>query len=308
MENMYQRYSLAATINHSTFLPIGEVCATKKENIFQSPIQTNYFCKASRPTNRYRNIVDYYYQDFISGSIRYPKIIPEEGHTGLVFRCDRQKPGAFLVGTPTSPRDVDYVLPDCDYFIIFFCFGMHHAFYPIYAAELTDRNFSFNEIAPGKSEDIVEKIVLASTFYERIHIFEEFIEKRMSAFPGIMPEFQYIVSLIRNAAGIMNCERLVNSNFYTDRHIRRLFNKYIGIPPKLFSNLNRYYKVARALAIKACPNISQLAIEFGYYDQSHFINEFRKFSGFTPHQFNNYLTNNDGAALGFPHHRSLINR
>ena len=138
----------------------------------------------------------------------------------------------------------------------------------------------------------MEKIILASTFQERVHIFEEFIEERMSMFSGITPEFEYIVSSIRNNAGIINCERIINCNLYTDRHIRRLFDKYIGIPPKLFGNLNRFYKITRALAIKPYLNISELATEFGYYDQPHFIKEFKRFSGLTPSQFTNYLTNN----------------
>ncbi|MBN2402314.1 MAG: helix-turn-helix domain-containing protein [Spirochaetes bacterium] len=290
---MSQRYSLAATVNYSTFLSIPEACTIDKKNILHTPIQQDCCCSylASRPSDRYKNIVDYYYQDHVPGAICYPKIIPEEGHTGLVFRCNRQKPGAFLVGTPTSPRDVDYITPGCEYFIVFFCFGMHHVFYPVYATELTDRNFSLDEITSGKPGNIIEKIILASTFQERILIFEEFIEERMPMFSGITPEFQYIVSSIRNNAGIMNCEGLINCNLYTDRHIRRLFDKYIGISPKFFSNLNRYYKVTRALAIKPNLKMSVLATEFGYYDQAHFINEFRRFLGFTPNQFTNYLTN-----------------
>jgi AraC-like DNA-binding protein len=292
MENSSERYSLASTISYSRFLSIPYVSPVDKISSLHYPVQPHCLCRyhANLPSDRYKNIVDYYYQDYqYDSEERF--ILPEEGQTALVFRCHPQKYGAFLVGTPTSRRKVEYLLPGCDYFIVFFYFGMNYAFYPIYGTELTDKYFPLDEITSGGSQSITERIVLATTFQERIHIFEQYIEERMPTLTEIPARLPFIIATIRNNAGVKTNEELTCNCLYTDRHIRRLFQKYVGIPPRLFSNIIRHYKTVRKLTIKPYLDMSGLAMEFGYYDQSHFIKEFRRFQGSTPSQYINHLSN-----------------
>jgi methylphosphotriester-DNA--protein-cysteine methyltransferase len=61
-----------------------------------------------------------------------------------------------------------------------------------------------------------------------------------------------------------------------------LFEKHVGIRPKYFSSLMQFQHVLRALESEQQFSWTQLAHDSGYFDQAHFINEFKRFSGLTP--------------------------
>ena len=69
------------------------------------------------------------------------------------------------------------------------------------------------------------------------------------------------------------------------RRFSQVFGAQVGLPPKLFSRILRFER-ARALTdqIKRL-NWAQLASTCGYFDQSHMINDFQEFSGFSPTEY-----------------------
>ncbi len=70
-----------------------------------------------------------------------------------------------------------------------------------------------------------------------------------------------------------------------------MFKENVGLTPKGFLKIIRFQKAIQE--IEACKKInwSGIAYETGYYDQAHFINDFKNFSGFTPQQY--LLVKND---------------
>ncbi len=252
---------------------------------------------AGLPSERYKNIVYYYYQCHVAKNTRYQYIVPEEGNTAIVFRCSSQRPGAFLVGTPTFTRDPEYGLSGGDYFLVYFRTGMGYSFCPIPAVEFTDRSFPLNEIFSGKLEsimkDISEGMAFATTFQERIHIFEHFFEMREPLLLEVPKQIISITNAIRSNVGSATEKRIISYCLYTDRHIQRMFRQYVGIPPKLYSNIIRHYKARMILCSRPHLNLTELAYELGYYDQSHFIKQFKRFLGFAPTQIINNLAHTE---------------
>ncbi len=98
-----------------------------------------------------------------------------------------------------------------------------------------------------------------------------------------------------------NEERRIFETFYTSnenmksfcdkaginiKYLERLFLKYTGASPKLFSRITRFQRVSREmLYYRNYNNLTELAYDGEYYDQTHFIKEFRYFSGVTPGEF-----------------------
>ena len=68
----------------------------------------------------------------------------------------------------------------------------------------------------------------------------------------------------------------------SDRQLRRLFHQYIGESPKLFSKIIRFQNLLRAKPSVASLKRHKLFFDAGYYDQAHFIKEFKLFYGDTP--------------------------
>lgn len=63
------------------------------------------------------------------------------------------------------------------------------------------------------------------------------------------------------------------------------FKRHVGLTPKLYHRLMRLHDVFRRLEAGVRLSWAEIALECGYTDQSHFVREFRHFSGFTPAQF-----------------------
>ena len=60
------------------------------------------------------------------------------------------------------------------------------------------------------------------------------------------------------------------------------FRHEVGLTPKLFSRVMRFQEVIRRVHPARQVDWSEVALGCGYYDQAHFINDFRDFSGLTP--------------------------
>ena len=100
-----------------------------------------------------------------------------------------------------------------------------------------------------------------------------------------------------------NREKKIFSDFYVNnkgvkdfcvkfgvniKYLERLFFKYTGVSPKVFSRITRFQRISREmLYYRNYNNLTELAYDGEYYDQTHFIKEFRKFSGVTPGKFLN---------------------
>ena len=67
------------------------------------------------------------------------------------------------------------------------------------------------------------------------------------------------------------------------KQFERLFNEMVGANPKEYARVVRFQKSLKLLQrYSEDTNQAQLAYQCGYADQSHFIREFKQFSGYTP--------------------------
>jgi transcriptional regulator GlxA family with amidase domain len=69
------------------------------------------------------------------------------------------------------------------------------------------------------------------------------------------------------------------------RQLRRLFLEQLGLSPKHFCRVIRFRHSLPKLRATGRGDWTEVALECGYYDQAHFIHEFREFSGYTPGEF-----------------------
>jgi AraC-like DNA-binding protein len=72
------------------------------------------------------------------------------------------------------------------------------------------------------------------------------------------------------------CARAVG---LSERRLSELFREEVGTSPKLWARIQRFQSMTRALHAGVETPWVELALECGYYDQSHFANDFRAFSG-----------------------------
>jgi AraC-like DNA-binding protein len=73
----------------------------------------------------------------------------------------------------------------------------------------------------------------------------------------------------------------------SQRRFIQVFKAEVGMTPKLFSRIQRFQQTRTFMQQNPPPNWTTLALDRGYFDQSHFIREFLEFSGLSPTDYIN---------------------
>ena len=82
---------------------------------------------------------------------------------------------------------------------------------------------------------------------------------------------------------ILECTELSSIACLSKKQFERLFNSLVGVNPKEYTRIVRFQKALELMQHQSGEiNQEQIAYASGYADQSHFIREFKKFSGYTP--------------------------
>lgn len=89
------------------------------------------------------------------------------------------------------------------------------------------------------------------------------------------------IGIILNARGTLAVERELTTGI-SPRQLRRLFNFYIGDTPKVFSKVVRFQHILHTKPSLESLKKDKLFYDSGYYDQAHFIKEFKTMYGLTP--------------------------
>lgn len=89
------------------------------------------------------------------------------------------------------------------------------------------------------------------------------------------------INIILQKSGVVNLEKDLNTGI-SQRQLRRLFNYYVGDSAKTFSKVVRFQNIFKAKPSTQSLKANKLFFDVGYYDQSHFIKEFKNFYGVTP--------------------------
>jgi len=131
--------------------------------------------------------------------------------------------------------------------------------------------------------------MLETTIPERwVEIVEIFLLQRLSLSGKQQGRVQLIGGIINELKRedfFDNIENVASRYGITSRYLQKLFLQYTGLTPKLFSKINRFQN-SLLLVSKQNESLTSIAYECGYFDQSHFIREFKYFTGNTPSAFN----------------------
>lgn len=171
-------------------------------------------------------------------------------------------------------------------------FGIFGAYLYPYALPLLFRSSScgfssqmidLKDLAGAEGRELEEQMMLAPGNAHRVTILTRFLEKRLCSFTHEPPVF----SAIRQVIASMGEERvdgLAEKVNLSRRQFERKFKEYSGFSPKLYSRIARFQAAIRQYRNNT-RSLTEIALECGYYDQSHFIHDFKSFSGYHPRQY-----------------------
>lgn len=89
------------------------------------------------------------------------------------------------------------------------------------------------------------------------------------------------IDIILRSQGVLTIEKELQTGV-SPRQLRRLFERYIGDTPKMFSKIVRFQQILHARPSRQALRRNKLFFDYGYHDQAHFIKEFKNMYGLTP--------------------------
>jgi AraC-like DNA-binding protein len=93
------------------------------------------------------------------------------------------------------------------------------------------------------------------------------------------------VGLIDSSAGGLRIDDLAAQLGVSRQHLAAQFRMRVGLSPKLYARICRFRRATAALKASPAPDWARLALDCGYFDQSHLIHDFREFAGSAPERF-----------------------
>jgi len=149
--------------------------------------------------------------------------------------------------------------------------------------ELSGRTLALDALVPrGELAALQERIVDAPDHRRRIACLEQFLLARLRPEPAD-PLAAAAVAAIQRTHGVLRIAALAHELGISQDPLEKRFRRIVGGSPKQLASILR---VRRAIQLgRAGATWSTVACQAGYFDQSHFIREFRAIAGMPPTRF-----------------------
>lgn len=194
------------------------------------------------------------------------------------------QPRCFVIGQLTQPLEIEPTGETGIFSIRFHPEGfLPFTTFPINQMENTA--VSLEKLFGKDGQEIGQQILSANSTAERIKFIEIFLLDRLTDLETVDRIVKSTVETIITANGQLPVDELSKLTQVNRRQLLRKFSSAIGLSPKQLSRTIRLQSALKMLLNNQFSNLSHLAYENEYYDQAHFIKEFKEFTGSTPKEF-----------------------
>jgi AraC-like DNA-binding protein len=138
----------------------------------------------------------------------------------------------------------------------------------------------FGAAAGGLRDRLLEESAIEGKF----DCLERFLCARLRTQAETSQEavMRFAVETIQHAPSTVRIASLTREVGYSARRFTEVFSRQVGLTPKMYARVCRFQRVVQQLHRGVEIPWAELAIDCGYYDQSHFANDFHAFSGVSP--------------------------
>jgi len=156
--------------------------------------------------------------------------------------------------------------------------------------EIQNQIYSLSDVLGNLGKQLVELINNATTAQQKIVLLQQFLLKQLLLYNEDLI-FEYCIDKITDSKGRITIKELEKKTGYSSRWLNMKFKEKLGVSPKNLSSIIRFKE-----CYKACLDGNEKSFfknDFYelYYDQSHFIKDFKRFVGLSPTKFEKQINN-----------------
>ena len=155
-------------------------------------------------------------------------------------------------------------------------------FLAVPVGELQDLSVHPQLLWGASARTLREQLLQANAPQARFRILERFLLERLDSSRERHAAVTYAIDTIERSEGSASVAALVDRTGLSARRFIATFRNEVGVAPKVFCRLARFRRVIGRLRATDSVDWADIALECGYFDQSHFIHDFRSFAGVSP--------------------------
>jgi AraC-like DNA-binding protein len=152
-------------------------------------------------------------------------------------------------------------------------------------ASLRDRSLLPETVFGADATRLEQEVLAGGNDDQRTAAVERYLLARLPPPDPQVARAGDIVDAIAAEPGITSVEHLLERWQTSKRSLQRLFNEYVGVGPKWVINRYRLHEALERLAQGGNVEWARLALDLGYFDQAHFIRDFKALVGRTPGEY-----------------------
>lgn len=127
-----------------------------------------------------------------------------------------------------------------------------------------------------------ERLLQAPTPEAKFAVLESTLLSRISRYPEPHAAVAHAVQCLDGAPHMQTIARLTERMGLSPKRFIQLFTQQVGLTPKVYCRVQRFQRVLQTVQQQRQVDWADVAAACGYYDQAHFIRDFRAFSGLNP--------------------------
>ena len=171
--------------------------------------------------------------------------------------------------------------------VISFRKGMSYPFYPVPVNEIADHVLDADLIWGEEFALVREEMLETEDIGRRFTLVERFLIEKFASRLIVDECVAFAVSEMSRSPDRLNIARMNAKIGYSQKHFISMFKRRVGLTPKAYLKIMRFQKAINTIERAAAGSIdwSSISYDCGFFDQSHFINDFKVFSGLTPEEY-----------------------
>ena len=245
----------------------------------------------SAPLNVY---INHFYYPNDSGPLPREKILPlpaidlkiNLGGDFQVYDADRSEPfttltESWVLGLWSTYHIVDWPL-DLQLVGVSFKPGGAYRFLGLPLSELQNQIVPLDAIWGKVAFELREQLYAAPTVRARFALLEKMLLTRLGVPSQGLKAVQYAVAEISRHHGALSIRELSENMGMSQKHLIVQFKQMVGCTPKELGRLYRFADILASIDLTQPVDWTLVAHQFSYHDQSHFIRDFKEFTGHTP--------------------------
>ncbi len=155
-------------------------------------------------------------------------------------------------------------------------------FFDLPSDELTNRHVALEDLWGPAAHELGERLREARTPGCMFMLLEHTLLARLQSPNVLHPAVAHAIRTLTGMPDVTRIRQVQNETGYSAKRFIELFRGSVGLTPKVYSRIRRFQAVIARAAQGDYVNWAGVAVDGGYYDQSHLNREFRRFSGITP--------------------------